>query len=74
MSTFEVLCSLSVFVGFFLILASGIYPRVEDNCWCVLFVLVSGLHWIDGGTLCSCFKHTHPVQVILDSRITERFL
>ena len=55
-------------------LASGIYPRVEDNCWCILFVLVSGLYWIDGGALCSCFRRTHSVQVILDSRITERFL
>ena len=55
-------------------LASGIYPQVEENCWCILFVLVSGLYWIDGGALCSCFKRTHLVQVILDSRITERFL
>ena len=30
------LCSLIFFVGFFLRLASGIYPRVEDNC-CVFF-------------------------------------
>ena len=36
MSTFEVFCLLSDFVGFFLRLASGIYPRVEDNC-CVFF-------------------------------------
>ena len=36
MSTFEVYCSLIFFVGFFLRLASGIYPRVEDNC-CVFF-------------------------------------
>ena len=36
MSTFEVFCSLIFFVGFFLWLASGIYPRVEDNC-CVFF-------------------------------------
>ena len=74
MSTFEVFYSLFVFVGFFLMLASGIYLRVKDNCWCILFVLVSGLYWIDGGVLCSCFRRTHSVQVILDSRITERFL
>ena len=74
MSFFEVFCSLFVFVGFFLMFASGVYPRVEDNCWCILFVLVSGLYWIDGGALCSCFRRTHSVQVILDSRITDRFL
>ena len=74
MRTFEVLCLLFVFVGFFLILASGIYPRVEDNCWCILFVLVSGLYWIDGGVLCSFFMRMHSVQVILNSRISKRFL
>ena len=74
MSTFEVFCSLFVFVGFFLILASRIYPQVEDNCWCILFVLVSGFYWIDGGAFCSCFRRTHSIQVILDSRISERFL
>ena len=74
MRTFEVFCLLFVFVGFFLMLASRIYPRVKDNCWCILFVLVNGLNWIDGGTLCSCFRRTHSVQVILDSRMTERFL
>ena len=55
-------------------LASGIYPRVEDNCWCILYVLVSGFYWIDGGALCSCFRRMHSVQVILDSRISEHFL
>ena len=74
MSTFEVFYSLFVFLGFFLMLASGINPRVEDNYWCILFVLVTGLYWIDGGALYSCFKRTHSVQVILDSRISERFL
>ena len=37
MSTFEVFCSLIFFVGFFLRLVSGTYPRVEDNC-CVFFL------------------------------------
>ena len=55
-------------------LASGIYPRVEDNCWCVLLVLVSGFYWIDGTVLCSCLRHTHSIQFILDLRISERFL
>ena len=55
-------------------LAFGIYPRIEDNCWCILYVLVSGFYGIDGGALCSCFRHTHSVQVILDLRISERFL
>ena len=67
-------CSLSDFVEFFLMLASGIYPRVGNKCWCILFVLVSGLYWIDGGTLCSFSERTHLIQVILDSRITDRFL
>ena len=35
MRTFEVFCSLFVVVGFFLMLASGIYPRLKDNCWCI---------------------------------------
>ena len=74
MSTFEVFCSLIFFVGFFLRLASRIYPRVEDNCWCILFVLVSGLYWIGGGALFTCFRRTHSVEVILDSRISDRFL
>ena len=74
MRTFEVFCSLFVFDGFFVMMASGIYPRVKDNCWCILFILVSGLYWIDGGALCSCFKGMHSVQVILDSRISECFL
>ena len=55
-------------------LASGIYPRVEDNCWCILLVLVSGFSWIDGTTLCSYFRRTHSIQFILNSRISERFL
>ena len=55
-------------------LASGIYPRVEDNCWCILLILVSGFYWIDGGVLYSCFKRMHSVQFIFDLRISERFL
>ena len=55
-------------------LASGIYPPIEDNYWCILLVLVSGFYWIDGGTLCGCFRRTHSVQFILELRISERFL
>ena len=54
-------------------LASRIYPRVKHNCWCILLILVSGIYWNDGTALSSCFRHTHSVQFILDSRISEHF-
>ena len=55
-------------------LASGIYPRVKDNCWCILLILVSGFSWIDRTVLCSYFRHMHAVQFILASRVSGRFL
>ena len=68
-----VLCIVFFWLDFFM-LASGIYPRVEDNYWCILLVLVTGFSKIDGTALCSYFRHTHAVQFILDSRISGRFL
>ena len=55
-------------------LASGIYPRVEDNCWYILLVLVNGFSWIDRTTLYSYFRRMHVVQFILDLRISGCFL
>ena len=55
-------------------LASGIYPRVEDNCWCILLVLVNGFSWIDRTALCSYFRPMHAVQFILDLRLSGCFL
>ena len=55
-------------------LASGIYPRVKDNCCCILLILVSGFSWIDRTALYSYFRQLHAVQFILDSRISGRFL
>ena len=69
-----ILCVVFFWLNFFLMLASRIYPRVEDNYWCVLLVLVSGFSWIDGTALGSYFRHTHAVQFILDSRISGCFL
>ena len=74
MGSVEVFCSLSDFVGIFLMLAPGIYPRLEDNFWSILLCLVISLYLLDGGALCSFLMRTYPVQVILDSRITERVL
>ena len=69
-----ILCVVFFWLDFFLMLASGIYPQVEDNCWSILLVLVSGFSWIDGTVLYSYFRRTHAVQFILDLRISGHFL
>ena len=69
-----VLCEVFFWLDFYFMLASGIYPRVKDNCWCILLVLVSGFSWIDRTALCSYFRRLHEVQIILDLRIIGRFL
>ena len=73
MSFFKVFCSFILFVIFSYGLHLGfiLESRITGS------VFYSSLSVVSIGlmeALCSCFKRLHSVQVILDSRITDRLL
>ena len=68
MSTFEVFCSLFVFVGFFLMLAFGIYARVEDNC----YVFYSSWSVVSIGLMEACAVVFSSVRIQFKLSSTQR--